>query len=154
MGGPALVGVLTQTGWQTQPDFLEGPLVPGSGREVPPWVLAGPVLARLADLLRALRRGYRIEEEALRHPRGQIVWTKYVRESLVRGKWDRLPCRFPDLANDPKLRRMIRWGVERVRQALMSVSGADAIARLLIAVADECSLSSEMWCRSCRHATS
>jgi hypothetical protein len=129
--------VLTQTGWQTQPDFLDGPLVPGSGREVPSWVLAGPVLARLADLLRALRRGYRIEEETLRHPRGQIVWTKYVRESLIRGKWDRLPCRFPDLANDPKLRRMIRWGVERVRQALASVSGADAIARQLITVADE-----------------
>jgi len=129
--------VLTQTGWQTQPDFLEGPLVPGSGREVPPWVLAGPVLARLADLLRALRRGYRIEEETRRHPRGQIVWDRYVRESLARGQWDRLPCRFPDLGKDPKLRRMIRWGVERVRQALMSVSGADAIARLLIAVADE-----------------
>ncbi len=129
--------VLTQTGWQTQPNFLEGPLVPGSGREVPPWVLAGPVLARLADLLRALRRGYRIEEETLRHPRGQIVWSRYVREAVARGKWDRLPCRFPDLASDPKLRRMIRWGVERVRQALMSVSGADAIARLLIAVADE-----------------
>lgn len=129
--------VLTQTGWQTQPDFLEGPLVPGSGREVPPWVLAGPVLARLADLLRALRRGYRIEEEALRHPRGQIVWSRYLRESVVRGKWEQLPCRFPDLASDPKLRRMIRWGVERVRQALLSASGGDAIARLLIAVADE-----------------
>jgi hypothetical protein len=129
--------VLTQTGWQTQPDFLEGPLVPGSGREVPPWVLAGPVLARLSDLLRALRRGYRIEEEVLRHPRGQIVWPRYLRDSLVRGKWDRLPCRFPDLANDPKLRRMIRWGVERVRQALMAVTGSDAIARLLVAVADE-----------------
>jgi 5-methylcytosine-specific restriction endonuclease McrBC regulatory subunit McrC len=95
------------------------------------------VLARLADLLRALRRGYRIEEETLRRPRGKIVWTKYVRESLTRGKWDQLPCRFPDLANDPKLRRMIRWGVERVRQALMSVSNADAIARLLVSVADE-----------------
>lgn len=129
--------VLTATGWKTQPDFLEGPLVPGSGREVPPWVLAGPVLARLSDLLRALRRGYRIEEQELRHPRGQIVWSKYLRESIVRGKWERLPCRFPDLANDPKLRRMIRWGVERVRQALVMASAGDSIARLLIAVADD-----------------
>lgn len=129
--------VLTQTGWQAQPDFLEGPLVPGSGREVPPWVLAGPVLARLTDLLRSLRRGYRIEEETLRHPRGQIIWKDYVRESLSRGKWDRLPCRFPDLANDPKLRRMVRWGIERVRQALLAVSGADAIARLLVVAADD-----------------
>lgn len=129
--------VLSETGWQTQPDFIEAPLVPGSGREVPPWVLAGPVLARLADLLRALRRGYRVEQEVLRHPRGQIIWTDYVRESLVRGKWDRMPCRFPDLSSDPKLRRMIRWGVEKVRRALVAASGVDAIARTLVAVADE-----------------
>lgn len=129
--------VLTQTGWQTHPDFLAGPLVPGSGREVPPWVLAGPVLTRLAGLLSSLRRGYRIEEQALAHPRGRIVWTRYLRESMVRGKWEQLPCRFPDLANDPKLRRMIRWGVERIRQSLLLASGGDAIARYLIAAADD-----------------
>lgn len=50
--------MLSQTGWAAAPSFLEGALVPGSGREVPPWVLAGPVLARLAELLDALRRGY------------------------------------------------------------------------------------------------
>src|SRR5688572_27895126 len=43
--------VLTDTGWAASPQFLDGPLVPGSGREVPPWVLAGPVLIRLAELL-------------------------------------------------------------------------------------------------------
>ena len=99
-------------------------------------MLAGPVLARLSDLLRALRRGYRIAEEVLGRPRGQIVWSRYVSESLTRGKWGQLPCRFPDLASDPKLRRMIRWGVERVRRELMTVSGGDAIARGLVAVAD------------------
>lgn len=128
--------VLAQTGWQVQPGFLEGPLVPGSGREVPPWVLAGPVLARLSELLRALRRGYRVEEQELRHPRGRIIWSKYLHGSLVRGNWERLPCRFPDLANDTKLRRMIRWAVERVRQSLLMASEADAVARLLLAAAD------------------
>jgi hypothetical protein len=128
--------VLTATGWSTQPEFLEAPLVPGSGREVPPWVLAGPVLSRLADLLRALRPGYRVAEEVVGRPRGQIVWNRYIAESLTRGKWAQLPCRFPDLASDPRLRRMIRWGVERVRRELMSVAGADSIARALVAIAD------------------
>ena len=61
-------------GLAASPEFLSLPLVPGSGREVPPWVLAGPVLARIEALLRSLRRGYREEEAFLRQPRGRIVY--------------------------------------------------------------------------------
>ena len=129
--------VLTQTGWAATPEFLEGPMVPGSGREVPPWVLAGPVLARLADLLDALRRGYHAEEEVLHRPRGRILWGRYVSESLATGRWADLPCRFPELATDPLLRRMARWGLERVRTELALVGGRDPIARMLVALADD-----------------
>src|SRR5262245_5736638 len=66
--------VLTETGWHAAPEFADLPLVPGSGREVPPWVLAGPVLARLGELLRHLRRGYRVVEATLTRPRGRILW--------------------------------------------------------------------------------
>lgn len=48
--------VLTETGWDAAPEFLDLPLVPGSGREVPPWVLAGPVIGRLEQLLRDTKR--------------------------------------------------------------------------------------------------
>ena len=51
--------VLHQTGWHAAPEFLDLPMVPGSAREVPPWVLAGPVLARLQSLLYSLSPGYR-----------------------------------------------------------------------------------------------
>ncbi|MFI5299826.1 MAG: hypothetical protein ACHREM_17195 [Polyangiales bacterium] len=129
--------VLTTTGWHAGPEFLGGPMVPGSGREVPPWVLAGPVLTRLAELLRALRRGYRQAEETLRRPRGQIIWSRYISESLARGRWAELPCRFPDLSNDPRLRRMVRWGLERVRSDLTVVGGTDLTARSLVALADQ-----------------
>lgn len=128
--------VLSQTGWHAGPDFLEGPLVPGSGREVPPWVLAGPVLARLGDLLATLRRGYRLAEDTLRMPRGQIVWNRYVASSLPRGRWTDLPCRYPDLGVDPRLRRILRWALERVRGDLMRVGAHDAMARMLIATSD------------------
>lgn len=129
--------VLSQTGWHAGPDFIEGPLVPGSGREVPPWVLAGPVLARLADLLASLRRGYTTREETLQRPRGRIIWPRYVTESLARGRWADLPCRFPELSTDPLIRRMARWALERVRIDLALIGGNDPLAVMLLDVADQ-----------------
>jgi hypothetical protein len=127
--------VLSQTGWQALPDFLDQPLVPGSGREVPPWVLAGPVIARLSALLSALRRGYQEREAILRRPRGRILWDRYRSEALARGHWDRLPCRFPELEADPQVRREVRWAVERIHRDLVLVGGTDPIAVGLAAVA-------------------
>lgn len=129
--------VLVSTGWAAAPEILDFPLVPGSGREVPPWVLAGPVLQRLDDLLRTLHRGYQSAEQVLQKPRGQLLWNRYISESLSRGHWANLPCRFPDLSMDPLVRRMVRWALERVRQDLVVVGGTDLVARLLIAVADK-----------------
>ncbi len=136
-GWAGVGNVLSRTGWAAAPEFLEGPLVPGSGREVPPWVLAGPVLARLAELLESLRRGYHTREEVLRQPRGRILWDRYIAESLTRGRWGSVPCRYPELATDPLLRRMARWGLERVRLDLTMVGGADPVARALVALADD-----------------
>ena len=134
-GWSGVGSVLSETGWHAAPEFLELPLVPGSGREVPPWVLAGPVLNRLADLLRTLKPGYRSAEEVVRQPRGRILWARYAGESLPRGRWDRVPCRFPDLDVDPRLRRTVRWALERVRRDLVGVGGADPVAMALAALA-------------------
>lgn len=127
--------VLSETGWHAAPEFLSLPLVPGSGREIPPWVLAGPVLARLEALLRSLRRGYHEVEAVLRRPRGRILWERYLAESLAHGRWDRLPCRFPDLDADPRLRREVRWTVERLHRDLAMVGGTDPVAAALAALA-------------------
>lgn len=43
--------LLHQIGWTASPQLLELPLVPGAAKEVPPWVLAGPILQRLRELL-------------------------------------------------------------------------------------------------------
>jgi 5-methylcytosine-specific restriction endonuclease McrBC regulatory subunit McrC len=120
--------VLSETGWHASPEFLTLPMVPGSGREVPPWVLAGPVLARLRELLRSSRRGYREAEALLQAPRGRILWPRYCTESLVRGRWHHLPCRFPDLDTDPRLRRAIRWTLERLHHDLVRVGATDRTA--------------------------
>jgi len=120
--------VLSETGWAASPVFLDVPLVPGSGREVPPWVLAGPVIGRFAELLRANQRGYRERSEILSKPRGRILWAEYTSTRMPTGKWESLPCRYWDLGSDPKLRRWIRWGLERVRTDLVSVGGFDPLA--------------------------
>lgn len=127
--------VLKETGWHAGPEFIEQPLVPGSGREVPSWVLAGPVLSRLEALLRSMRRGYREEEQVLTRPRGRILWSRYRNESLSRGRWDHLPCRFPDLEFDPITRRQIRWTLERLHRDLLNVGEKDEIALGLAAFA-------------------
>lgn len=127
--------ILHEIGWHAAPQFLELPMVPGSAREVPPWVLAGPILTRLKSVLRSTTPGYRQAEEVLTKPRGRIIWKEYVRSSLVRGDWHRLPCRFPDLAVDPLLRRHIRWALERLHRNLLAAGGNDPIAMNLAALA-------------------
>ncbi|HAI86201.1 MAG TPA: hypothetical protein DCL63_04345 [Firmicutes bacterium] len=120
--------VLAETGWPALPEFHELPMVPGSGREVPPWVLAGPVLLRLGALLSQMRRGYQECEETLTRPRGRILWRRYISESLTQGHWEQLPCRFPDLGHDTLLRQHIRWALERLRTDLIRVGQADLVA--------------------------
>jgi hypothetical protein len=125
--------VLSATGWGSGPEFLNLPLVPGSGREVPPWVLAGPVLQRLANLLAHLRPGYRERTEVRSYPRGQIQWATYVRQQLPTGRGHQLPCRFSELDFDSRLRQAVRWTLERLRSELSATGAADPIALTLIA---------------------
>lgn len=123
--------LLERVGWAAQPQILEMPLVPGSASEVPPWVLAGPILGRLSTLLRELRRGFRLQEAVREAPRGQILWQRYVDDQIIRGAFHRIPCRFSDLAADTLLRSHIRWGVETVLRALEPFYVMDAVARRL-----------------------
>lgn len=127
--------VLAETGWPALPEFHGLPMVPGSGREIPPWVLAGPVLLRLETLLGQMQRGYNEQEEMLSRPRGRILWQRYISESLTRGNWEQLPCRFPDLGHDPRLRGHIRWALERLHTDLTRVGQRDVIASRLAQLA-------------------
>lgn len=123
--------VLHATGWAAAPRLGAFPLVPGSGREVPPWVIAGPVLERLRQLLDSQERGYEEREAILAKPRGRILWDQYRTVSLARGRWHRLPCRYPELDADPKLRRFIRWTLEQVHRSLLAAGYDDLMGRFL-----------------------
>ncbi len=124
--------VLSATGWGSGPEFLSLPLVPGSGREVPPWVIAGPILRRLAELLAHLRPGYRDRCEVRNQPRGQIMWPSYIAKQFPTGRWHHLPCRFSELDTDSRLRQAIRWALDRLRCDLSTTGGRDPVALSLI----------------------
>ncbi len=128
--------LLHQIGWTASPQLLELPLVPGAAKEVPPWVLAGPILQRLRALLDELKLGFRWCEEVRESPRGQILWGQYAR-NLGRGMFHRLPCRFPELGPDQILRGMLRWGIQTVHRSLVTWADVDPIARRLAEFAFE-----------------
>ena len=134
-GWSGVGSVMSETGWAASPNFLDLPLVPGSARQIPPWVLAGPVLFRLQALLKSLARGYVEREEMRQTPRGRILWPRYISESLATGAWNRLPCRFPDLRVDPDIRSYVRWAVERIRSELLRVGTEEAVGAALIPLA-------------------
>lgn len=128
--------LLHRIGWSAAPSILTLPLVPGSAREVPPWVLGGPIIVRLRRLLREITRGFRMHAEIRQQPRGQIMWRQYVTEQVARGRFERLPCRFPELGPDLVLKGYVRWGLERVLGSLLPYAAADPIARNLAGEAE------------------
>lgn len=134
-GWPGVGRVLAATGWGSGPQFLTQPLVPGSGREVPPWVLAGPVLQRLNDLLSHLKPGYQERIEVRTHPRGQIQWSAYIANQMATGRWHHLPCKFSEIGTDSRLRQTIRWTLERIRLDLAATGGSDPMALILATLA-------------------
>lgn len=134
-GWSGVGNVMSETGWAASPHFLDLPLVPGSARQVPPWVLAGPVLFRLQSLLASITPGYSVREEVRSSPRGALLWPRYVSESLVRGAWHRLPCRYPELGSDPAIKSFVRWALERVRSQLLRVGRIEIVATELVRMA-------------------
>src|SRR6185503_8135204 len=83
---------------------------------------------RLTVLIDALKRGFDLRTDPLRAPRGTILWSRYIRQSIPAGRWHHVPSRFPDLSSDPLLRGAVRWTLERVLRELVLVGGEDRIA--------------------------
>jgi hypothetical protein len=129
--------VLTHIGWAAHPKILDMPLVPGSAREIPAWVLAGPALQRLGALAKSLTNGFRAVEGVPASPRGQILWHRYVTAHAARGAFHQVPCRYPEIGPDLVLKSYLRWGIESVQRALTPHSAGDVIARQLRDLAEE-----------------
>jgi hypothetical protein len=83
----ALGEVLSGVGFSVAPTLGGGALVPGSAREVPSWLIAGPVVRRLETLLARRRSTFIPRSENRASPRGRVDWAPGpdVRFQLVGG---------------------------------------------------------------------
>lgn len=127
----ALGSVFSAIGFSVEPSLGGAPLVPGSAREVPPWLLAAPVIERIAALLRHRRRGFVTRDEYRASPRGRVDWSRWATHDVPAGRWTSLPCRFSDPDDDPDLISAIRWTLERLEEELSTVAWSPP-ARVLL----------------------
>lgn len=118
----ALGAVFNAIGFSVEPGLGGAQLVPGSAREVPPWLLAGPVIERIAALLRHRRRAF-VERDSTRSaPRGRVQWTAWATRHVPRGAWTTFPCRYSEPDDDPELMASVRWTLARLEEDLTSVA--------------------------------
>ena len=110
----ALGEVLSGVGFSVAPTLGGGGLVPGSAREVPSWLIAGPVVRRLETLLARRRSTFIPRYEDRATPRGRVDWGTWARRQVPVGQWTSLPCEFSDLADDPDLMAAVRWTLARL----------------------------------------
>ena len=103
-GWSGLGTVMNATGWRVVPSPLGGPLLPRSDRKIPPWLLSSIVLFRLKRLLDSLERKFDLVRESRSAPRGSVDWTVYANRQISRGLFLEVPCQFPNLCDDRRLR--------------------------------------------------
>ena len=130
-GWPSIGRVLGDVGFRIEPDIGGQALVPGSAREVPPWVLAGPVIARIAAAIEHLARTFVPMVAERESPRGTVDWGAYARNSLPSGRWAAFSCSYSDLSDDPGFVAALRWTLKRVGQDLEPTSDTVIARRLL-----------------------
>jgi hypothetical protein len=111
---PALGAVFNSIGFTVEPALGGSPLVPGSARDVPPWILAGPVIQRVAALLRHSRRSLVEHQETRSSPRSRVLWQTWISTQLPRGAWTQFPCRYSEPESDPGLLANARWTLSRL----------------------------------------
>jgi len=128
----SLGSVFNAIGFSVEPSLGGAPLVPGSAREVPSWLLAGPVIQRIAGLLKHKRRGFVQRNEHRSSPRGRVDWTRWASTDLPRGNWTSFPCRFSEPDDDPDLIAAVRWTLKRLEDELSPLADS-APARVLLA---------------------
>lgn len=110
--------MLAEMGWRVAPSPLRLPLLRRSERRVPSWVLSSMVLVRMNALLDTLDRRFELSSEDLRAPRGRVDWGTYATNRVSRANLLSIPCSFPDLRDDRRLKGAVRYVVEKQLRSL------------------------------------
>lgn len=112
--------MLAVMGWRIVPALLKLPLLPGTERRVPPWVLSSVVLVRIKLLLAQLDRRFEITHDTLGAPKGTIDWTAYATRQMPVARMLSIPCSFPDLRDDSRLLGVIHYTLRRQLASLLT----------------------------------
>ena len=124
--------MLAEMGWRIIPAPLPLPNLPRSERKIPPWVLSAIVLGRIEAMLSNLRRDFKMCDAVCAAPRGQVDWQTYAKKFVARGRLMEVPCRFPDLSVDRRLRGAIHFTLRRHFASLESQRHAGVFVIKLI----------------------
>ncbi len=129
--------MLGTMGWKVLPQPLPLPLLPMSDRRIPPWVLASTILFRLQRLLNSLERRFEYTHADLRAPRGAVDWTRYAVDRLPRAEFLSVPCRYPDLRDDARLKGAIHFTLRKLLASLQSQRTSGTVVLQLIGMAQQ-----------------
>jgi len=126
--------MLAEMGWKVVPQPLRMPLLPGSERRIPPWVLSTIVISRIQALLAQLERRFELANEIVPVPRGTIDWPRYATVQLPRARFLDIPSRFPDLRDDRELKAAIHFTLRKQLASLESQRSAGPVVAQLISL--------------------
>ncbi|MCB1158753.1 MAG: hypothetical protein H7A25_14245 [Leptospiraceae bacterium] len=136
-GWAGMGSLLSEMGWKVLPEMLKLPQLPHSEKKIPPWVLSSVILFRIRNLLREIHKNFQFQTQETSVPKGKILWNQYIEKNVVRGNWLSIPCRFPELSEDEKLKGNIHYILLQHLHSLQSQLGAGIFLHRLI---EECKL--------------
>lgn len=105
--------MLGEMGWRVVPQPLKLPLLPGSERRIPPWVLSTIVISRMQALLDRLERRFEMTSAVTAAPRGTVDWQQYATVQMPRLRLLDVPSRFPDLLDNRELKAAIHFTLRK-----------------------------------------
>lgn len=133
---PGIGPMLGEMGWRVVPAPLDLPLLRRSARQVPQWVLASMVLARLERLLEWVERRFEADVEERPAPKGTVLWQQYATRSFPRAQLLAVPCRYSDLREDRLLKGAIRYTLEWQIRSLETQREHGGFVHRLISLAE------------------
>lgn len=125
--------MLGEMGWRVVPQPLKLPLLPGSERRIPPWVLSTIVISRMQALLDRLERRFEMTDAVTASPRGTVDWQQYATVQMPRLRLLDVPSRFPDLLDHRELKAAIHFTLRKQLASLETQRNAGAfVAQLAV----------------------
>jgi hypothetical protein len=124
--------MLSIMGWKIVPTPLRLPLIPGTERKVPPWVLSSITLHRIQLMLDQINRTFSFTEADLVAPKGTVNWNIYANRRIPAVKFLDIPCKYPDLKDNDELKSGIHFTLKVILASLQSQRTAGIFVLQLI----------------------